>query len=72
MTGLDIPEGMALIVRTAGSERSKAEIRRDYDFLYKLWSDVRETTLQFRAPALAHEEASLITRSTRDLYHKAI
>ncbi|MCH8182138.1 MAG: ribonuclease E/G [Proteobacteria bacterium] len=72
VTGLDIPEGMALIVRTAGSERSKAEIRRDYDFLYKLWSDVRETTLESRAPALVHEEASLIKRSIRDLYNKDI
>ncbi len=69
---LDIPEGMALIVRTAGSQRSKAEIRRDYDYLYKLWADVRETTLESRAPALVHEEASLIKRSIRDLYNKDI
>ena len=72
VTGLEIPEGMALIVRTAGSQRSKAEIRRDYDYLYKLWADVRETTLESQAPALVHEEASLIKRSIRDLYNKDI
>ena len=72
VTGLEIPEGMALIVRTAGAQRSKAEIRRDYDYLYRLWGEVREKTLESRAPTLVHEEASLIKRSIRDLYNKDI
>jgi len=65
---LDIPEGVSVIVRTAGSERTKAEIRRDYEYLLRLWNDIRETTLASTAPALIHEEASLITRAIRDLY----
>jgi len=65
---LDIPEGVSVIVRTAGSERTKAEIRRDYEYLLRLWNDIRETTLASTAPAIIHEEASLITRSIRDLY----
>ena len=72
VNGLEIPEGMALIVRTAGAQRSKAELRRDYDYLYRLWDEVREKTLSSRAPALVHEEASLIKRSIRDLYNKDI
>jgi ribonuclease E len=72
VNGLDVPEGMALIVRTAGAERSKAEIRRDFDYLYRLWDSVRELTLNSRAPALVHEEANLIKRSIRDLYSKDI
>ena len=63
-----IPEGMAVIVRTAGSERTKAEIKRDYDYLLRLWDQIRETTLQSTAPSLIHEEANLIKRSIRDLY----
>ncbi len=69
---LETDEGMALIVRTAGAERSRAEIRRDYDYLYRLWETVRETTLKLRAPSLIHEEANLIKRSIRDLYNKDI
>lgn len=72
VNGLDVPKGMALIVRTAGAERSKAELRRDFDYLYRLWDSVRELTLQSRAPALVHEEANLIKRSIRDLYSKDI
>ena len=72
VNGLDVPEGMALIVRTAGAERSKAEIRRDFEYLYRLWDSVRELTLNSRAPALVHEEANLIKRSIRDLYSKDI
>ncbi len=67
---LEIPEGMAVIVRTAGSERSKAEVHRDYDYLLRLWSEIRETTLQSIAPCLVHEEANLIKRSIRDLYSR--
>lgn len=69
---LDIPSGMAVIVRTAGSKRTKAEIRRDYDFLIRLWDEIRETTLSSTAPALVYEEADLIKRSMRDLYSKDI
>ncbi len=69
---LKIPEGMAVIVRTAGAQRTKAEIRRDYDYLIKLWDDIREKTLSSTAPSLVHEEANLIKRSMRDLYAKDI
>ena len=67
---LKIPDGIAVIVRTAGSQRSKAEIRRDYEYLMRLWNEIRETTLQSTAPALIHEEANLIKRAIRDLYHR--
>jgi ribonuclease E len=69
---LDIPEGMGVIVRTAGSERSKAEIKRDYDYLLRLWNEIRELTLQSSAPALIYEEGNLIKRSIRDLYTRDI
>jgi len=65
---LDIPEGVGVIVRTAGSERSKPEIRRDYEYLLRLWSEIRESTLGSTAPALIYEEANLINRAIRDLY----
>jgi ribonuclease E len=65
---LDVPEGMAVIVRTAGSERSKPEVKRDFEYLLRLWDEIRETTLKSSAPALIYEEASLIKRSIRDLY----
>ena len=68
----DIPDGMAVIVRTAGAQRTKAEIRRDYEYLIKLWDEIRERTLQSTAPALIHEEGNLIKRSIRDLYTKEI
>lgn len=72
LDGLDIPEGIAVIVRTAGAERSKAEIKRDYDYLMKQWDQIRELTLASTAPALINEEANLIKRSIRDLYSKQI
>ena len=65
---LEVPEGMAVIVRTAGSKRTKIEIKRDYSYLSKLWNDIRATTLQSEAPALIHEEGSLVKRAIRDLY----
>jgi len=68
LSQLNIPEGMAVIVRTAGSNRTKAEIKRDYEYLLRLWDQIRETTLQSTAPCLIHEEANLIKRSVRDLY----
>ena len=67
---LSVPEGMAVIVRTAGSQRSKVEIRRDYEYLLRLWDQIREGTLQSNAPSLIHEEANLIMRSVRDLYSR--
>ncbi|MBI5163988.1 MAG: ribonuclease E/G [Magnetospirillum sp.] len=69
---MEVPEGMAVIVRTAGSERSKTEIRRDYEYLMRMWDSVRELTLSSSAPALVYEEASLIKRSIRDLYARDI
>ena len=65
---LEVPEGMAVIVRTAGSKRTKIEIKRDYAYLSKLWNDIRATTLQSEAPALIHEEGSLVKRAIRDIY----
>ena len=65
---LEVPEGMGVIVRTAGSERSKAEIKRDFEYLMRLWDDIRELTLKSTAPALIYEEGNLIKRSIRDLY----
>ncbi|MBX3492480.1 MAG: ribonuclease E/G [Parvibaculum sp.] len=69
---LDVPEGMGLIVRTAGAKRTKAEIKRDYEYLLRMWESVRELTLKSIAPALVYEEGSLIKRSIRDLYDKDI
>ena len=69
---LEVPEGMGVIVRTAGSGRTKAEIKRDYEYLMRLWSNIRETTLSSIAPALVYEEANLIKRSIRDLYGRDI
>ncbi|MBV9785905.1 MAG: Rne/Rng family ribonuclease [Acidisphaera sp.] len=69
---LDIPEGMGLIVRTAGANRPKPEIKRDCEYLLRLWDDIRETTLRSVAPALIHEEASLIKRAIRDGYSRDI
>ncbi|MDZ3837234.1 MAG: ribonuclease E/G [Rhodospirillales bacterium] len=65
---LEVPDGMGVIVRTAGSGRTKAEIKRDYEYLMRLWGNIRETTLSSIAPALVYEEANLIKRSIRDLY----
>jgi ribonuclease E len=69
ISDLKIPEGIAVIVRTAGSQRTKTEIRRDYEYLLRLWSEIRETTLASTAPSLIYEEASLIKRAVRDLYN---
>ena len=69
---MDIPDGMAVIIRTAGSERSKLEIKRDYEYLLRVWDTVRELTLKSTAPTLVYEEASLIKRSIRDLYSRDI
>ncbi|HTT81767.1 MAG TPA: Rne/Rng family ribonuclease [Stellaceae bacterium] len=69
---LEIPEGMGVIVRTAGAERSRAEIKRDYEYLLRLWNEIRDLTLKSSAPALIYEEGNLIKRSIRDLYARDI
>jgi len=69
---LEVPQGMGVILRTAGESRTKAEIKRDYEYLMRLWETVRTLTLQSTAPALVYEEGSLIKRSVRDLYNKDI
>ena len=72
MSDLEVPDGMGVIVRTAGSERTKAEIGRDFEYLLRLWDDIRELTLKSTAPALIYEEGNLIKRSIRDLYARDI
>jgi ribonuclease E len=72
MVELDIPKGMGLIVRTAGAQRPKPEIKRDCEYLLRLWDDIREHTLKSIAPALIYEEASLIKRAIRDVYSRDI
>ena len=72
MSDLDVPDGMGVIVRTAGSERSKAEIKRDFEYLLRLWDDIRDLTLKSTAPALIYEEGNLIKRTIRDLYTRDI
>lgn len=69
---LDVPEGMGLIIRTAGAARTKTEIKRDYEYLLRLWENVRDLTLKSTAPALVYEEGDLIKRSIRDLYNREI
>jgi ribonuclease E len=69
---LELPEGMGLIIRTAGANRTKLEIKRDYEYLLRLWDTVRELTLKSNAPSLVYEEGSLIKRAIRDLYSKDI
>ena len=72
MSGLDVPKGMGVIVRTAGAKQTKTEIGRDYEYLSRLWSDIRNKTMESSAPALIHEEGNLVKRSLRDLYNKVI
>ena len=69
---IEVPEGTGLIVRTAGAARTKAEIKRDFDYLLRLWENIREYTLSSSAPTLIYEEGNLIKRSIRDLYSKEI
>lgn len=69
---LDVPTGAGLIVRTAGAKRTKAEIKRDYEYLQRLWEQIRELTLKSIAPAKIYEEGDLIKRSIRDLYNRDI
>jgi ribonuclease E len=69
---LEVPEGMGLIIRTAGAARTRQEIKRDFEYLLRLWENVRDLTLQSTAPSLVYEEGNLIKRSIRDLYSKDI
>jgi len=72
LSDLEVPEGMAVIMRTAGVARTKAEIKRDYEYLRRLWDDIRELTLDSTAPALIYEEGDVIKRALRDLYDRDI
>ncbi|MFV2052954.1 Rne/Rng family ribonuclease [Aliiroseovarius sp. YM-037] len=69
---IDVPQGAGLIVRTAGAKRTKTEIKRDYEYLQRLWEQIRELTLKSIAPAKIYEEGDLIKRSIRDLYNRDI
>ena len=69
---LEVPEGMGLIIRTAGAARTKQEIKRDFEYLLRLWESVRDLTLESQAPSLVYEEGNLIKRSIRDLYNKDV
>ncbi|HLH91681.1 MAG TPA: Rne/Rng family ribonuclease [Xanthobacteraceae bacterium] len=69
---LEVPEGMGVILRTAGAARTKPEIKRDFEYLMRMWETVRDVTLKSTAPTLVYEEGSLVKRSIRDLYNKDI
>jgi ribonuclease E len=69
---LEVPEGMGVILRTAGAARTKTEVKRDFEYLLRLWETVRDLTLKSTAPKLVYEEGSLVKRSIRDLYNKDI
>jgi ribonuclease E len=69
---IEVPEGMGLIIRTAGQQRSKLEIRRDYEYSLRLWNDIRELTLRSVAPCTIHEEGALVKRAIRDLYSRDV
>jgi len=72
MTDLKLPTTMGLIVRTAGLSRTRTEIKRDFDYLARLWDEIRERTLSSTAPALIYRDSDLIKRAIRDLYHREI
>ena len=69
---LEVPDGMGVILRTAGAARTKPEVKRDFEYLMRMWETVRETTLSSSAPTLVYEEGSLIKRAIRDLYNKDV
>ena len=69
---LEVPEGMGVILRTAGANRTKTEVKRDFEYLLRMWETVRDLTLKSTAPKLTYEEGSLVKRSIRDLYNKEI
>ena len=67
LNSLDMPQGMGVIIRTAGLERNKAEIKRDFEYLIRAWDEVREKTLESSAPAMVYEEGDIIKRAIRDV-----
>ncbi|WP_310533037.1 ribonuclease E/G [Novosphingobium sp.] len=69
---MDLPKSMGCIVRTAGLQRTKTEIKRDFDYLARLWDGIRETTMRSSAPAAIHSDSDLIKRAIRDIYNKDI
>jgi len=69
-SALKVPKGMGLIIRTAGAKRTRAEIKRDYEYLLRLWETIRENTLKSNAPAVIYEEENLVRRAVRDMYDK--
>jgi ribonuclease E len=69
---LEVPDGMGLIIRTAGQQRNKLEIKRDYEYLLRLWNEIRELTLRSVAPCTIHEEGALVKRAIRDLYGRDV
>ena len=70
VASLEVPKGMGLIIRTAGAKRTKAEIKRDYKYLLRLWETIRETTLASHAPSMIYEEENLVRRAVRDMFDK--
>lgn len=72
MSDLKLPGGMACIIRTAGLKRTKSEIKRDFDYLTRLWDDIRDLTLKSTAPSMIYEDSSLIKRAIRDIYSREI
>ena len=72
LSTFELPKGMGLIVRTAGAKRTKTEIRRDYEYLLRLWENIRDLTMKSVAPSVIYEEGDLIKRSIRDLYGKGV
>ena len=72
LDALDMPEGMGVIIRTAGMERNKAEIKRDFEFLIRTWDEIRELTMKSTAPCIVYEEGNIIKRAIRDVYSRDI
>src|SRR3546814_9196887 len=69
---MNLPSTMGCIVRTAGMSRTKTEIKRDFDYLARLWDEIREKTPESSAPALVHSDSDLVKRAIRDIYHRDI
>ena len=69
---IEMPAGMAVIIRTAGSDRTKAELKKDFSYLQNLWNTIREKTVKSTAPILINEEGNLIKRTIRDLYNSDV
>ncbi len=72
LASLDVPHGMCVVIRTAGVNHTKQEIKKDFEYVLKIWDEIRSTTLSSQAPSLIHEEANIIKRTIRDLYSKDI